>query len=353
MNYKRKKYISHKGAKYNIHQKKSFNITGILKITLILSLVLITILGTKNIVVSTGEDHNSFKTSLFFKAINNSAAVIGASSNNLLREEDKGISAFNLMEMIKSEIGIFKNKNDSKSTFTEDFNINSFNLGEEAIQKNEVATNKNITPEQKAKNAEKRILIYNSHNCEAYSPGEASKKDPSNNITAVTTELANQLQSYGFTVIYDKTKHDTVYNDAYYVSRQTVKNYLNKYGEGAFDLIIDMHRDSGPDKKYVSDNINGEPIAKIMFVPTTANPRYPKQLEKMEGIISIAKQKYPQLFRGKAIFDAYTTGITYYNQDLTDSSVLIEVGATTNTLEEAKNSMKYLAEVIKTYFSGN
>lgn len=349
MNYKRQSYGRYNNNKYKINNKNN-SLTKYSKIGItFLIMILLMILFEKNFLIHNYNHESSFRTSLYFKVINSSISSFGASSNNLVREEDKGISAFNILQIIKDEFGFFnKNKNfnentvdESKDAFIEDFNIDSFNLKENDVNKKDI---KNVSEEDKMKNANKRILIYHTHTCEAYSPGEPSKKDPSNNIVAVGDALTAELEKRGFAVIHDKTFHDTVYDDSYYKSRETLKRYLNQYKD--FDLIIDMHRDSGPRKESVTGVVNGEPVAKVMFVPATANPRYKNQLIKMNSIVNIASKSFPDLLRGRPIFDTYTTGITYYSQDLSDNAVLIEVGASTNTLSEAKTSMKYLGQVI-------
>lgn len=348
MNYKRQSYGRYN--KYGINNKNtSLTKYSKLGITFLIAILLI-IIFEKNFLIYNYNHQSGFRTGIYFKVINSSISSFGASSSKLVREEDKGISAFSILQIVKDELGIFnknreKNLNEtaseSKEAFIEDFNIDSFNLNDKDINKNDI---KNISEEEKMKNANKRILIYHTHTCEAYSPGEASKKDPNNNILAVGDVLTAELEKRGFAVIHDKTFHDTDYNDSYYKSRETLKKYLNQYKD--FDLIIDMHRDSGPRKEFVTGNVNGESVAKVMFVPATANPRYKKQLTKMNAMVNVANKSFPDLFRGKPIFDTYTTGISYYSQDLSDNAVLIEVGASTNTLNEAKNSMKYLGQVI-------
>ncbi|WP_291580507.1 stage II sporulation protein P [Clostridium sp. UBA6640] len=346
MNYKRQSYGRYNN-KYKINNKnKSLTKYSKVGITFLI-MILLVILLEKNFLIHNYNHQSSFRTSLYFKVINSSISSFGASSNDLVREEDKGISAFNIVQIIKDEFGLFNKNNSentadkSKETFIEDFNIDSFNLKENDINKRDI---KNISEEERMKNANKRVLIYHTHTCEAYSPGEPSKKDPSSNMIAVGDALTAELEKRGFAVIHDKTFHDTNYDDAYYKSRETLKRYLNQYKD--FDLIIDMHRDSGPKKESVTGAVNGESVAKIMFVPATANPRYKNQLAKMNAMVNIANKSFPDLLRGRPIFDTYTTGITYYSQDLSDNAVLIEVGASTNTLSEAKTSMKYLGQVI-------
>ena len=41
-----------------------------------------------------------------------------------------------------------------------------------------------------------------------------------------------------------------------------------------------------------------------------------------------------------------------YNQDLSSNSLLIELGATDNTIEEVLNTLNVIAEVLKEYIKG-
>lgn len=356
MNYKRetyKRYNPRYNPRYNVkyigNQAESIN-KNVKKHKKIISIILIAILALSVSYMSVKECFNkgdsSFKTTILYKAINNSMATLGASAKNTVRNEDKGIEAFNIQQAIKDQLGFFrnkKNKDKTKSVMNETYNLNEFNLNEKDINKNEVG---NASKQDLAKNGSKKILIYHTHTCEAYSPGEARKKDLSLTVASVGEELTKHLKSKGFTVMHDTTFHDNVdYNNAYYKSRETMKKYINEFGD--FDLIIDIHRDGGVPKARVTGNVNGDSVAKLTFVPATANPRYKKQLEKMNKIVVNAQKLYPELFREIPIYEEYTTGITYYSQDLSDGAVLIEVGSDSNTLDEAKNSMKYLSEAIR------
>lgn len=53
-----------------------------------------------------------------------------------------------------------------------------------------------------------------------------------------------------------------------------------------------------------------------------------------------ANEMYPGLFKPMIVRNSR------YNQNVADGACIIEVGATGNTLEEAKGSMKYLSEVL-------
>ena len=52
--------------------------------------------------------------------------------------------------------------------------------------------------------------------------------------------------------------------------------------------------------------------------------------------------------RGDGIY-TYNSGKNAFNQSLSDNSMLIEIGADSNTSEEAKNSIKCIARIIAEY----
>lgn len=196
-------------------------------------------------------------------------------------------------------------------------------------------------------NSKRRILIYHTHTNEAYAEGNTG---PESTVCAVGDVLTAELEKLGFTVIHDKTVHDMNYDNAYYASRETVIRYLDSFGD--FDLIIDLHRDGGPAKENVTDTIDGNSIAKLMLVTTKSDPRYAAHIENMNSIVNIANEMYPGLFRaGERSMIEYSSGKACYSQDLSDNAILMEVGADTNNLQEAKNSMVYISKVLAAYLN--
>lgn len=187
------------------------------------------------------------------------------------------------------------------------------------------------------------ILIYHTHTAEGYSINDTNNE--SLNVVGVGETLARELEeNYGIAVIHDKTMHSISYNDSYKRSRETVRSYLNKYGN--FKLIIDLHRDavSESSKAAVTTNINGDNLAKFMFVVTKNNPNYSQSVDLATRLIEKSEELFPGLWRGKLM--TYNRGSNYFNQDLSANSLLIEIGANCNTPEEANNTAKYIARII-------
>lgn len=288
-------------------------------------------------------------SNFFMKLIGDTIGVFKVSENH----DDKklfGSIIINPLEIIQREVGCLdgcKVKDKDMVGLSEDVNkqaanlvINPFKLKDEDVNKAGAVVDMIGDPKD---NSKKKILIYHTHTNEAYAEG---RNGLSTTVAAVGDELTSQLETLGFTVIHDKTEHDVIdYNNAYSYSKETFLKYLNSYGD--FDLIIDLHRDGGPSKERVTTELNGESVARIMFVTTELDPRVDAHMSNINSLIDITNSMYPGLMRDKSI-TTYPSGINFYSQDLSDNAILMEVGADVNTLQEAKNSMKYMSRVFAT-----
>ena len=121
----------------------------------------------------------------------------------------------------------------------------------------------------------KNIMIFHTHTCESYTQSEKytyeqtgtyRTTDINYNVVRVGTELENQLLSYGYNVIHDKTYHDyPAYSGSYGRSLTTVKNLLSVNPNT--DVVIDIHRDAIGDYSYSPTvKIGEEYAAQLMFV---------------------------------------------------------------------------------------
>jgi len=291
------------------------------------------------------------KTNFYVKLIGECVSALKPAENS---DDTKFIGNFTLnpLEIIRSEISFLDEGNLKDQTAIEkvkehakevkEIAINPFQLKDTDINKIDQSVDVVGNPED---NSQKRILIYHTHTNESYAEGNNGL---STSVAAVGDELTAQLETLGFTVIHDKTVHDTDYNAAYEKSKVTLTNHLKTYGD--FNLIIDLHRDAVDDKSAVTCSINNESLAKVMFVTTDLDPRHDAHIANLNSIIETANSLYPGLIRDRKIF-TYPSGIDYYSQDLSDNAILMEVGANTNELQEAKNSMKYMSRVFAKYLN--
>ena len=211
-----------------------------------------------------------------------------------------------------------------------------------------------LKPDYNIKNC-KDILIYHTHTCESYTQTKENSYKASGNfrttnlnysVVKVGKELESSLKKYKFDVVRNETKHDyPAYSGSYNRSLETIQGMLKKNKEA--EIVFDIHRDAiGSNSNYAPTvEINGEKVAQLMFVIGTndgggKHPNWKNNLKFAIKVQEKANEMYPGLFRNINLRSAT------FNQKVTNAASIIEVGATGNTLEEACNSMKYLAEIL-------
>ena len=203
---------------------------------------------------------------------------------------------------------------------------------------------------------EPTVLIYHSHACESYAkqdqayteqaPGRTT--DPNYNMVAVGDALASLLESRGISVIHDRQLHDALsYNSAYTNSAHSVSEYLRQYP--SIRLVLDLHRDAATatdGSAYATAvEINGETAAQFMFViGTDANGSLHQNWQKNLGLACklqvLLEKQVPGITRRSTLRGCP------FNQNLSTGALLIEVGASGNTLQQVYRSLPYLANAI-------
>jgi len=195
-----------------------------------------------------------------------------------------------------------------------------------------------------------QILIYHTHSQEAYAnsiPGDASTS-----VVALGDYLEVLLeQQYGIEVLHHKGQYDVEKRDsAYSNALPDLENVLKE--NPSIEVVIDLHRDGVPADRHLVTEINGKPTAQIMFfnglsrttasgnLDYLANPYIEDNLAFSFQMQLAASEYYPGFAR-KIYLKGYR-----YNMHLRPKSLLIEVGAQTNTFEEAKNAMEPLADIL-------
>lgn len=198
-----------------------------------------------------------------------------------------------------------------------------------------------------------QILIYHTHSQEEF---KDSTSDPDTTIIGVGNRLAEVLEKqYGYNVIHDTSTYDIVYgkldrNEAYDQSRAGVKEILKKYP--SITLCLDIHRDGVGDNTRLITEVNGKKTAQIMLFngmsrfKTSGDIDYlynPYRFESLALTLQMklkAEEFYPGFTRRNYV-NAYQ-----YNLDICRQCMLIEVGAQTNTYQEAKNAAEPMAVLI-------
>ncbi|EAX46535.1 Stage II sporulation P family protein [Thermosinus carboxydivorans Nor1] len=184
-----------------------------------------------------------------------------------------------------------------------------------------------------------KVAIYHTHSDESYVPTDGTEsKLGAGGIYKVGDSFAQALKTKGLDAIHSQAKHDPHDDMAYERSRRTVLDLLKQQP----DAIFDIHRDAVPAEVYKA-NVAGQDISKVQLVVGKYGPTS-KQIEDYALQIKAAADKqHPGLVKG--IFFAKGGD---YNQDLHPRSMLLEVGAHTNTRDSAEKGIALFADVVPT-----
>jgi len=201
------------------------------------------------------------------------------------------------------------------------------------------------------------VLIVHTHGSEAYTPDEKNNFIPDDvdrtidkdyNVVRVGNELERLLEEAGINVIHDESLHDyPTYSGSYSRSLKTIEAYMEK--DPSINIVIDLHRDaflSGDGTKYRTyAEVNGEPSAQLMFVIGTQEGGLKHQ--DWEDNLSFAlkmqieaEEKYPKLMRPIHLRSER------FNQHCTSGSMILEVGSSGNSLDEALTAVRYFADIL-------
>lgn len=200
------------------------------------------------------------------------------------------------------------------------------------------------------------ILIIHTHGSEAYTqtPGDIyAESDPyrtqdcSHNVVKLGDVLERALEDCGLEVIHDRGIYDyPSYTGSYSRSGAAVEDYLEQYP--SIKIVIDLHRDaigSGEVVYKTVADVAGGPSAQVMLLVGTgenglAHPDWQKNLALALSMQRAMDEAYPTLARPLAIKSER------YNQHLTSGSLILEVGSTGNTLEEAIRAVELFAQTV-------
>lgn len=171
------------------------------------------------------------------------------------------------------------------------------------------------------------IVIYNSHADESYSSGMK--------VTDVSTSINDKLVKEGLKSRFIKCEPPVEYIKSYQATRdeitKNIKNYTNT-------VLLDIHRD-------VVETNNSD-TKEIMFVLAKESPYYESN-KKFANFLLKEIEKASSNEIKVSIFE-YNKGILYFNQDLSNHSLLIEMGNDKSSDSDIEKCTNALVSALKT-----
>ncbi len=187
------------------------------------------------------------------------------------------------------------------------------------------------------------VGIYHTHTGETYRLTDGVDRiEGEGGVVKAGTVLTEHLEKVGIKTAHSHQVNDQSYNEAYNHSWQTAVNLLAENPE--IQILLDLHRDSEKKRSQSMVEINGQKMATVLFVSGSdaraSFPNWRKNKAFAEQVAERLNEKYPGLCKGVTVREGR------YNQFLHERALLVEIGNTNNTLEEAEASAAALAEVL-------
>lgn len=199
-----------------------------------------------------------------------------------------------------------------------------------------------------------KVLIFHTHSQENFV--DSDPDDPSTGIVGIGEYLTELLNAKGLETLHDSGVYDIINGKldrsrAYENAEASVRPILEE--NPTIEVAIDLHRDGVAESTHLVTEINGKPTARIMYfnglsrtrangdIGYLYNPYIQDNLAFSLQMQIASETDYPGFAR-HIYLKAYR-----YNLHLLPKSLLIEAGAQTNTVEEMKNAMELLANVLE------
>ena len=201
-----------------------------------------------------------------------------------------------------------------------------------------------------------QILIYHTHSQEAFA--DSVPGDVNTGIVGVGECLTKILtEQYGYRVLHNTGQYDVETRDnAYSRALPAVEQILAE--NPSIQVIIDLHRDEVAEETKLVTDIQGRPTARFMFFNGLSRTRQTGDIDYLANENQEANLAFSFQMQLKAA--EYYPGLTRriylkgyrYNMHLRPRTLLVELGAQNNTVEEAINACDPLAHILDMVLKG-
>jgi stage II sporulation protein P len=194
-----------------------------------------------------------------------------------------------------------------------------------------------------------RVAVLHTHSSEAYraSQGSDYRWGKTDGVVRIGAVLAEELEKAGIKCVHSTKVHDYPdWTKSYAQSAATLRSILEKNPQ--IEAVIDVHRDSLPSgsESLRVATVAGQKVARVMFVVADnssglSHPNWRNNYAFALKVSAALDKIAPGVSRGVAIHKGGR-----FNQHMHEHAIIVEIGGTTNTLEEATRAAKLVAQAI-------
>ena len=263
----------------------------------------------------------------------------------------RDIAETGLPSEVMGEVPVIEEINVEGVNDTEVFiqNLTDFDIDMASLLKNDIPVQ--LSPKGV------QVLIVHTHGSESYTPSEAYQfeytendrtLDTRYNVVRIGDELEEILENNGIKTLHVRDIFDSPsYSGSYSRSLEAITQAFKD--NPSIKVVIDIHRDAMIAKdgtKYkVTADIDGKTAAQLMFVTGTSggglvHDNWQKNLTFHGRIQQEMNSRYPGIMRPINIRESR------FNQHVCPGSMLLEVGTSGNTLDEALYSIELFGNVL-------
>ncbi len=201
-----------------------------------------------------------------------------------------------------------------------------------------------------------QILIYHTHSQEAFA--DSQEGDQSTTIMGAGEYLATLLrEEYGLNVLHHTGQYDIKSRDyAYSTALPNIEQVLKE--NPSIEVVIDLHRDGISEDRKLVTQVNGKQCAQFMLFNGLSHTKALGDIEYLNN--PYIEDNLAFSFQLQTLCNEYYPGVTRkiylkgyrYNMHLCKKSLLIELGAQTNTVSEVHNTLDIIAHVLSMELTG-
>lgn len=199
-------------------------------------------------------------------------------------------------------------------------------------------------------------LVYHTHATESYTPTKKNNYIASGVFRTLNTKCnmievgetlkksleKNKIKTFHDTTLYDSASFNGAYGRSYDKTKENIKKYKST------KLVFDVHRDAigtGSERYRPIVTIDGKEVAQILLVVGTdagglTHNKWKENLNFAIKLKNVSDKLYPGLIR------QINLRKERFNQNLSTGSLIVEMGATGNTIEEANLAAELFGEIV-------